>query len=149
MASRASLPDVLWQGLAPSVRRLLAVALGGGLVLSVAGGAWLATTRPVPLPALVLAMVGVGLVIQALGAGPSRLRDRRPLGPAAWYYGLSGVLMVLAMLEVGVGLIALTRGGLLRVVVLAGAAVTAFTAVFAALSTASLTRYAAEGGAGR
>jgi hypothetical protein len=149
-AGKASVPDVVWQGLEPATRRLLAAALAGGLVLAVAGAVWLAIARPVPVPALVLAFVGVGLLIQALGTGPNRLRAgqgqkgaKRPLGSTAWYYGLSGVLMVLAMLEVGVGLVALLQPqrGPLRVVIVAGAAVSAFTAVLGALSTANLTRY--------
>ena len=157
-AGKASLPDVVWQGLEPATRRLLAAALAGGLILAVAGAVWLAIARPVPMPALVLAFVGVGLLIQALGTGPNRLRAgqgpggqpgaQRPLGSTAWYYGLSGVLMVLAMLEVGVGLVALVQPqrGPLRVVIVAGAAVSAFTAVLGALSTANLTRYTGAGG---
>lgn len=155
-AGRASLPDVLWQGLAPQVRRLLAAALAGGLVLTVAAAVWLAAVRPVALPALVLAFVGVGLLIQALGAGPNRLRvvqgqpgAPRPIGARSWYYGLSGALMVLALLEIGIGFVALAQSGPLRVLIVVGAAVSAFTAVLGALSTANLTKYTDAAGSGR
>src|SRR6266536_4437900 len=142
--------EIIWQDLARGTRIMLAVAGAGGLAVGLAGAVWLAVARPVPPLALILAVVGFGLLIQALGIGPNRVRTSqgrsgvpRPVGTRTWYYGLSVALMVLAVLEVGVGLIALGQPPAVRVLVLSGAGLSAFTAVIAALSTADLTKYVA------
>jgi hypothetical protein len=142
-------PEIVWQGLRPAYRLLLMVAGAAGLGLGLVGAVWVAVTRPVPQFALLLAVFGFGLVIQSLGTGPNRVRTAqgqrgaapRPVGTRTWYYGLSATLMVLAILEVGAGLIALGQPPTVRVLLLTGAGLSAITAVIAALSTADLTKY--------
>jgi hypothetical protein len=141
-------PEIVWQGLSRSYRLLLMVAGVGGLALGLAGLVWVAVARPVPQVALLLAVVGFGLVIQAIGTGPNRVRVARgqpgaprPVGTRAWYYGLSAALMVLAIVEVGIGLIVLGQPQAVRVLLLTGVGLSAVTAVIAALSAADLTKY--------
>ena len=141
-------PEIVWQGLSRPYRLLLIVAGVAGLALGLAGVVWVAVARPVPQFALLLAVVGFGLVIQAVGTGPNRVRTAqgqpgapRPVGTRRWYYGLSAALMVLAVMEVGIGLVILGQPGTVRLLLLTGVGLSAVTAVIAALSTADLTKY--------
>jgi hypothetical protein len=134
---------------------VLSIGLYVALAVAVFAVALLAVARPVPPSALALLVISVGQVIASLGAAPTRLRSvragqpigpdgqpdaPRPLGSTAWYYGLSALLMALAVVEVGVGLAALRLEAPVGFLLAVAAGLAAFTAVLGALAAANLTK---------